>query len=241
MFRGHCVSDEQTGGDPRSQQILDAALTLILRQGYDKTSVGDVAAEAGISRGTVYLYFANKERLVEALVLRESTYYVKAWLDFIEQDDSASVGAIYRAVLYAIDQRPLLAALLKRDRRMIGSYLRKPGSLFASLEAMSVWDGLLVELQAAGAIRQDVDTTVMTHIMDMLAYGFISAEDFKPTDAIPPLNATLAAVASMLDGTLTPPDGGNRAAAREIIQRRAAMTRAQFEAFVREWESTRTK
>jgi AcrR family transcriptional regulator len=232
---------EALGSDDRSQQILDAALLLILRQGYDKTSIGDVAAEAGISRGTVYLYFANKERLVEALVLRESTYYVRAWLEFIERDESASIGAIYQAVLYAIDQRPLLAALLKGDRRMIGSYLRKPGSLFASLEAMSVWDDLLIELQAAGAVRQDVDTAIMTHIMDMLSYGFISADDFKPADAIPPLNATLAAVAAMLDGALTPPDGGNPAAAREIIRRRALVTRTQFEAFVREWESTRTK
>lgn len=232
---------EALSSDERTQQILDAALTLILRQGYDKTSIGDVAAEAGISRGTVYLYFASKEQLVEALVLRESIYYGKAWLEFIERDESASVGAIYRAVLYAIDQRPLLAALLKRDRRMIGSYLRKPGSLFASLEAMSIWDDLLVELQAAGAVRQDVDTAIMTHIMDMLSYGFISVDDFKPAESIPPLSATLAAVAAMLDGALTPPDGGNRDAARTIIQRRAALTRTQFEAFLREWESTRTR
>jgi AcrR family transcriptional regulator len=217
--------------EDRSQQILDAAAALILRLGYDKTSMSDVAQEAGVSRGTVYLYFASKDRLIEALVRRESTIYVDAWLHFIEAQTELTVGSIYRAVLHAINNRPLLAALLKRDRRVIGSYLRKPGSLFASLDALSLWDDLLVDLQRAGAVRADLDPAVMTHIMDMLAFGFMSADDIKPASATPPLNATLDAIASMLDTTLVPPDGGNPDAARDIIRRRAAATRAQFEAF----------
>lgn len=221
--------------EDRSQQILDAAAELILRQGYDKTSMIDVAQEAGVSRGTVYLYFANKDRLVEALVVRESAVYVEAWLQFIEAQTSMSVGSIYRAVLHAINNRPLLAALLKRDRRVIGGYLRKPGSLFASMETVSLWDDLLSDLQQAGAIRADVDPAVMTHIMDMLAFGFMSADDIKPASATPPLDATLEAIASMLDAALIPADGGNSAAAREIIQRRAVETRAQFEVFQQEW------
>ena len=222
--------------DDRSRQILDALAALIIRQGYDKTSMIDVAQEVGVSRGTVYLYFANKERLFEALVLRESTLYVEAWLQYVESNESVtSMGAIYRAVLHAVNSRPFMAAMLKHDRRIMGSYLRKPGNLFASLEAVSPWNNLLWTLQEVGAVRQDINPAVMTHIMDLLAYGLASADEFKPPGASPPFDATLEAIANMLDCVLTPADGGNRAAGREVIRGLAATFRDQFETIKQQW------
>jgi AcrR family transcriptional regulator len=44
-------------------RILDAAERLIARLGYRKTTVGDIAAEAGISKRTIYLCFPNKEEI----------------------------------------------------------------------------------------------------------------------------------------------------------------------------------
>lgn len=47
----------------RPREILDAALALFLAHGYAATRLEDVAARAGITKGTLYLYFENKERL----------------------------------------------------------------------------------------------------------------------------------------------------------------------------------
>jgi AcrR family transcriptional regulator len=51
--------------------ILDAARTVFSRDGYAASSVEDVAAEAGIAKGTVYLYFKSKEELYLAALLRD--------------------------------------------------------------------------------------------------------------------------------------------------------------------------
>jgi AcrR family transcriptional regulator len=51
--------------------ILDAARTVFSRDGYAASSVDDVAAEAGIAKGTVYLYFKSKEDLYLAALLRD--------------------------------------------------------------------------------------------------------------------------------------------------------------------------
>jgi AcrR family transcriptional regulator len=83
----------------REQRILDAAAELIIRQGYDKTTMSDVADAAGISRGVVYLHFKGKDKLFEALVHREMFQYGQAWLDHIEADPrGGTIGGIYRAV-----------------------------------------------------------------------------------------------------------------------------------------------
>ncbi len=55
----------------KQDSILDAARTVFSRDGYTDTSVDDVAAEAGIAKGTVYLYFKSKEDLYLAAVVRD--------------------------------------------------------------------------------------------------------------------------------------------------------------------------
>ncbi|GIZ53257.1 TetR family transcriptional regulator [Noviherbaspirillum aridicola] len=54
--------------DARPQELLAAALDLFVERGFAATRLDDVAARAGVSKGTLYLYFANKEELFKAVV-----------------------------------------------------------------------------------------------------------------------------------------------------------------------------
>jgi AcrR family transcriptional regulator len=54
--------------DARPEQITAAALDLFVERGYAATRLEDVAERAGVSKGTVYLYFANKAELLKAVV-----------------------------------------------------------------------------------------------------------------------------------------------------------------------------
>src|SRR3954453_5741421 len=56
----------------KRRQILDGALKLFLDLGFDAASMGEIARAAGVSKGTLYVYFADKYRLFEAIVERES-------------------------------------------------------------------------------------------------------------------------------------------------------------------------
>jgi len=50
--------------EERRQQILQAAVKLFARQGFTRTTTKQIAREAGIAEGTIYLYFANKQDLL---------------------------------------------------------------------------------------------------------------------------------------------------------------------------------
>jgi AcrR family transcriptional regulator len=54
--------------DARPQELLAAALDLFVERGFASTRLEDVARRAGVSKGTLYLYFANKEELFKAVV-----------------------------------------------------------------------------------------------------------------------------------------------------------------------------
>ena len=56
--------------EARPDEVLDAALELFIEKGFASTRVEDIAKRAGLSKGTVYLYFPSKEALLEGLVRR---------------------------------------------------------------------------------------------------------------------------------------------------------------------------
>jgi AcrR family transcriptional regulator len=54
--------------DARPQELLAAAMDLFVERGFASTRLEDVARQAGVSKGTLYLYFENKEELFKAVV-----------------------------------------------------------------------------------------------------------------------------------------------------------------------------
>ena len=54
--------------DARPQELLAAAIDLFVERGFASTRLEDVARRAGVSKGTLYLYFENKEELFKAVV-----------------------------------------------------------------------------------------------------------------------------------------------------------------------------
>ena len=219
--------------EKRRQQILDAAATVILRLGYDKATIGDIAEEAGASRRTVYLYFKGKEELFEALLYREYMEYATSWLEQIEADPrGATIGGFYRATFLAVNRHALIAAMMRRDRRVVGNYLRKRDNIFARMYSRVSTPSFFQALQAAGAIRTDIDAAVILHIIEMLSYGQLTIGDFKPLDQFPPYDAVMEALADMMDRALRPEDAANSAnseAQKAIVRQITATARAQLE------------
>lgn len=60
------------GADPdKRRQILDGALEIFTARGFDAASMSDIATAANVSKGTLYVYFEDKEHLFVALIERE--------------------------------------------------------------------------------------------------------------------------------------------------------------------------
>ena len=213
----------------REQRILDVSTELIAHYGYDKTSVSDIAKAAGISKGAIYLHFTSKEALFEALLYREFQRYADSWFARIEADpQGGTIGGIYKAVLYAVNNNPFMTAIVKQDPRILGNYLRQPDNLFTRMESPSLRSEFLEAMQAAGVIRRDVDPQIMSHIMDMISYGLVALGDFKPATAWPPFDELLNMIAEMMDRMLTPPEGANSEAGKKVIRSLADQVRAHF-------------
>jgi len=215
--------------DERQEQILRAASAVIILQGYDKTTMSDIADEAGVSRGTVYLSFKGKEELFEALLYWEWMQYAQTWLEALESDPrGGTLGGFYRAIFRAVGSRPLIASIMRRDRRVLGNYLRKLDNSFAWMKSASITVDFIQELQAVGVVRQDLDPEVTAHLLETLSYGQLTIGDFKSSDQFPPFPVVMDALASMLDRWLSPEDGGNSEAGKEVFRQNFVAAKEQL-------------
>jgi AcrR family transcriptional regulator len=95
----------------RREQLIDAALSVILRQGYGGVSIEAVARTAGVTRPVVYDHFPNLARLLRALVEREERYSLEQLEGVVPSDPSvgepvAVLGSSVRRFLDVVKSRP---------------------------------------------------------------------------------------------------------------------------------------
>ena len=145
--------------DAKRQMILDAAVRVFARQGYDATPVGDIAAEAGVAYGLVYHYFGSKDAVLEA-VFREQWGRLLAAVALAEETGETAVeqlGLVVKIVLRAWRDDPDLVRLLVREITRsphISDELDEIGQALTSLER------IIVRGQAEGTFRPDLDPQI---------------------------------------------------------------------------------
>ncbi len=220
-------SNERSVNEVREQRILDAAAKLIVHYGYDKTTVSDIAREAGISKGAIYLHYSSKEALFEALLYREVLAYSDDWLRRFEADESIwSFVGMFKLMLLTLQAHPFMIAIFRRDPHVFGSFLRRDSTVLQQKGAANAQ--LFGMLQGVGAMRADIDPKVIAHLLNLFAYGLVNAEEAVPQEGAPSFDDTVEGLALLLDRGLAPEDGGNREAAKAIIQQISGALREQW-------------
>src|SRR5471032_3542179 len=81
----HPAADEDSS---KRRQILDGARKVFMDLGFDGASMGEIARSAGVSKGTLYVYFADKNRLFETIVEEESLAQGKVAFNFDPERDA---------------------------------------------------------------------------------------------------------------------------------------------------------
>jgi AcrR family transcriptional regulator len=88
----HTTADEESA---KRRQIVDGARAVFLASGFDAASMNDIARAAGVSKGTLYVYFANKEELFEAIVEQECEAQAEAIFE-LDPNDHDVEGVLNR-------------------------------------------------------------------------------------------------------------------------------------------------
>jgi len=165
--------------DPdKPQQIIEAAIRVFARSGYYNSRVSDIAREAGIAAGTIYLYFRTKDEILVTLFREKMAEWVALVRQAIagEPDPLAKIRRIVALHFRMIEDNPALAEVLQVELRQGHKFFRG-----ASAHEVSAYFGLigsiLEEGVAAGRFHADLPVKVATKVlfgaMDQMATSWV--------------------------------------------------------------------
>lgn len=113
------------GQDPaKRRQILDGARRVFINMGFDAASMNDITREAGVSKGTIYVYFENKEDLFEALIDEERQSIFAGLYEALDRDGDLRETLIAYGV--GLAKKVTAPTVLRAQRTVIGICDRMP-------------------------------------------------------------------------------------------------------------------
>lgn len=102
MLRESWRSDAPSSVDDARNRLVDAAEACFTRFGVAKTTLEDIATEAGVSRATVYRYFeGGRDEIILGVVLREGKAFLEALGRRVQREETLG-SAIVEGVLYTV-------------------------------------------------------------------------------------------------------------------------------------------
>jgi AcrR family transcriptional regulator len=165
----------------RAQRILDAAGALILRWGYNKTTIDDIARRAGVAKGTIYLHWKTREDLFAALMKREKAELADDLKLRIAADPAgATLRGLLKHSALALMQRPLLKAVLLRDIDVIGKLAHSEYASAAYAERLSGFTSYLEVLRAHDLVRTDLSLPAQVYMLSAIFMGFFLVTPLMP-------------------------------------------------------------
>ncbi len=169
--------------DERAHRILDAAGELVLRLGYDKTTVDDVARQAGVAKGTIYLHWNTREALFAALLRRDRAAMVTEVRRGVAADpDDITLRGLVRQLGLALMRRPLMKAVFLGDATVLGKFLREKPNSETTGALLTSFESYLETLRRHGAIRSDLSPPEQMNVFGGAVYGFFLISPLMPND-----------------------------------------------------------
>ena len=154
--------------------ILDAAMQVFTERGYHAATIADVARAAGLGKGTLYLYFKNKEAMTEAMVERHfagmETSFVDASLPETLDDFAASLDATMNVPDEHARFIPVFFEVFGPSFAS-PSFTAKVASFFERLG--NHYAECLKHLQDGGEVRPDVDAKLLGRTLASTIDGMI--------------------------------------------------------------------
>ncbi|GHO92962.1 TetR family transcriptional regulator [Reticulibacter mediterranei] len=155
----------------RAERILDVASELLLRWGYKRVTIEDIARQADVGTGTIYLHWKNKEAIFEHVMLREAVAVWRELLQRIYADpQEVLVHRIMRSMFLIVRKRPLARAIFTRDTTLLGKLAQ--GNATKQTQSLMNAQEFMQLLRDLGLLRTDSNLPVQAYAFSATITGF---------------------------------------------------------------------
>ncbi|PZG32034.1 TetR/AcrR family transcriptional regulator [Spongiactinospora gelatinilytica] len=207
----------------KAARILDSTRELVLDHGVRKVTVTEIAREAGVGKGTVYLYWPTKEDLILGLFARDLLTFLDEAIACVVADPATVLPRRFGPLLIRTGLKlPLARRLYRSEADLLRLFTQQAGygELLARTTPNAMCEAGMPILHRHHLIRRDRPLQDLTYMVHAVTTGFLTAiadpagAPPGPTDPDVVLADTLA---QLLDPPAAPAASAIAAAAAETV------------------------
>jgi len=167
--------------DERVERILKAGEKHFKKYGFRKSSIGEICADAGISKPTFYKYFDKKETLFFAVIIYLGRDFFAAYTKRIQNATKASekLAAYLETLEEYLRSNRLFVEAFTRNSDLRKSWTGNPLSTESYLSGVDFVEKIILEGLAAGEFRV-ADTRRTAHVISLATFLFSVFESDMP-------------------------------------------------------------
>jgi AcrR family transcriptional regulator len=224
------LSLRQSQRHARAERILDVAAQLLQRWGYKRVTIEDIAIQAGIGKGTIYLHWPTREALFNAVLQRELLAAIDGYLNTLR--DRPEELLLHRLVQYfwlMASQRPIIRAIFTQDLDTLG-LLVQAGDKALLAQQYQAFEQYVELLKGARLLRANLTAIEVMYVYRAVTTGFFLAETLIPDQHQPDFKRKADLLAATFQRAFDIPEPAPRAAVASIAPRIIALLQKIMEA-----------
>ncbi|MCF8029688.1 MAG: TetR family transcriptional regulator [Desulfohalobiaceae bacterium] len=183
----------QTKKRAKYEQILEAAIRVFARQGYHNSTISQVAREAGVGDGTIYLYFKNKDDILDNFFSYKTTQIFSQFKEEVDTCHNAleKLERLVASHLTEFEQNRDLAVVYEVETRMrrhlSDEKIKEMSRMYFDLVAEIVEQG-----RQEGTIRQNIPVHLVKQYLigavdEVITTWLYSSKDYRLVSQAEPL------------------------------------------------------
>jgi len=163
------MMENENGIDKKAEKrkkILDAAVHTFARKGFYNTKIAEIARDAGIADGTVYLYFKNKDAILITIFEETVAKIIENIRETLslKRTPQEKIREFVRLHLETVEANPDLAAVMMLELRQSNRFIKEYAGT-GLLDYLAVIGEIIREGQEANCFRRDIEVGIAKRML----------------------------------------------------------------------------
>jgi len=179
--------------EAKRQNILEAAIRVFARHGFHNTSVSQVAREAGVADGTIYLYFANKNELLISIFEDAMSFFIDQATEALHNLETApqKLRTLAHLHLKNLGENEDIATILQVELRH-SIRIMKQFSETTLRTYLKLMEEIIIMGQKEGSIREEYNPWILVKVFfgaldEMTTNWILRKRDYQLEEMVDPV------------------------------------------------------
>ncbi|KNF07965.1 transcriptional regulator, TetR family [Gottschalkia purinilytica] len=189
---GSKMSKSDVNKKQKEMAIFNSGYELFVNKGFNETAISEISKKAGVAKGTFYLYFKDKNDLLDKIILKKSASVIKKANEKAIKEElsdfTEEVIFFTNEIIDYLEENKLLLKIIHKNLSW-GLFRKALTNKEHNKEIEEIYNYLITKLEEYGLGTEDVEKTlfIIIELIGSVCYSSIILKEPSPIEEMKPI------------------------------------------------------